>query len=147
MPNVVAVAALIADLGADPGFPGNSWTGRGSGGGVSNTSIEERAVGSNSALNIAGVLFVVLRTSTGTFQMYKSSDHGATWATSGSAFTPTESGGGLCSLAIGTDIYVSYSRGGRTRARRQRQQPIRVPGHLRFRGPDMGDGGQLRLLG
>lgn len=111
MPRTQGVAALIADLGADPGFPGNSWTGWGTGGAVSDTSINERAVGFNSAMRVGTVLFVVLRNASGDFQAYKSTDRGATWSTSGSAFTPTDSGGGLCPLLIGTDIYVWYSRG------------------------------------
>jgi hypothetical protein len=109
-PTVTAVAALIADLGHDTSYPGNAWRGWGTGGGESNTSLNERAVGTNSAAAIAGVLYSVLRTSSATLQVYKSTDAGATWATYGSAHTPTESGGGLTTLAIGTDLYVWYCR-------------------------------------
>jgi hypothetical protein len=81
-----------------------------SGGGDNANSTIEVVVGSNSVHEIAGVFYVVVLTAANKFQMYSSSDSGATWATVGLAFTPSVYGGGMNSFVVGTKIWVAYSK-------------------------------------
>ncbi len=97
MPTVNTVAALIAAL-AD------------SGGGANADTTEEIVQRSNSVHQVGAVFYVVVLTAAHDFQMYSSSDQGATWATAGAPFTPSVYGGGMNSFLVGTDIWVGYSK-------------------------------------
>jgi hypothetical protein len=67
------------------------------------------AVESNGLLDVGGVSYLLVFTPANKFQMYKSTDSGATWATSGALATPTGYHGGMAQAIVGTKIYVGYS--------------------------------------
>jgi hypothetical protein len=81
------------------------------GGGTGGVTSDEIVLGSNCVHEISGVFYVVVLDASHHFQMYASTDSGATWATSGSAFTPTLFGGGMSSFIRAGKIWLVYSKG------------------------------------
>lgn len=73
--------------------------------------LQNRAVGAHSIIEIAGVFYVVILTAAHEFQMYRSTDEGATWSTYGSALSPTVYSGGMETWVQGDSIRLFYSKG------------------------------------
>jgi hypothetical protein len=105
-PIITKPAVLIDNVGAsDPVAIGTGGLGRGA------NILQQVSVGAHSIIEIAGVFYVVILTDAFEFQVYRSTDEGATWATYGSALSPTVYSGGMETLVDGATIHLFYSKG------------------------------------